>query len=155
MGDICILPADLADVGSTAGDVELRPVDARGMDHGTWSPDGRLLACNLLKRHDFMGCSFLGTALVSFAPRSKGFCMLELEPCNWEAAAPCAMHTSSPRHTCLCVAILQYSERGTLVTTVQTAQTDKASDAHACIGSARAAPGWPCSAHGNISKSPT
>ena len=103
VGDICILPADLADVGLTPGDVELQRVGEHCMDHATWSPNGKLLACNLLKRRNIIGYSFLGTALVSFAPRPIFCYMLEMKTCNWEAAnTMCYAYKQPSLHLLVC-----------------------------------------------------
>ena len=72
MGDICVVSDDLGAVGKKNRVVKQWRIDGEWVDYVTWSPDGRLLACNLFRRTSTLGSSFLGTALVSFAPCVAG-----------------------------------------------------------------------------------
>jgi len=69
---ICTLPEDLAELGPCHPLPPLQPVRAGSPSYGTWSPNGKLLACTQFERTGILGSSLTATAvLVSFMHHVK------------------------------------------------------------------------------------
>ena len=84
---ICTLPDDLAKLGAPHPLPPTQPIRAGSPSYGTWSPDGKLLACTQFERTGILGSSLTATAVLVSA---NEFCQTEVT--FFRAAQVVGMH---------------------------------------------------------------